>query len=874
MELFPYAVSVVIPVYNAEKNLGRTMDSLFQQTIQRDQVEIILIDDGSTDKSPELCDVYAMEHEHIRVIHQENAGVSAARNAGIRSAQGKYILFLDSDDAVSPETLKNTTLFFQSHYNEIDILTYPIAFCYEDGRKEWHYRGKIMQKTGVYDVNVTAYINLTTMNVVVKNRKEDNYLFDESLFFHEDEAYLTEIVLRYGKIGFVQEATYWYIKHDNAVTNRLRNPYYIFEPSMRLYEKLFERYKLSGRVNGYIQQLVLNDFNWKISQNSFYPYHLKGEALEIAMLRIGSLLNYVDAKQILEHPNLDSSYKYFLLSLKTENRPFLNADNKCIQILNRSGILSQIKSILLVLNCVKIEKDSLYILGYIKCVAFAFSSAPVQLYSVEENGDLEEVSLFYSQHSHYWTNFETNRFWAFHYHTSLNDKKKLRFRVRFLGKFYTTDFWYTSKLRVHPEIGNVWQTGEQYRILCQKNEICIYPTGGNEVKKKKQAFQSKLFHERRKQWFARNLMSLYSGKRVWLYFDSHDSLDNGYYQFQHDFQKRDGIKRYYVYHADNPELIKGRFTKRQEHALVVFNSVRHKCLMAAAEKVLVAYIGRSTYLPFDPNTYQYYSDLFHYEVIYLQHGVMHAKLPDMYSKEKVWQADKIVASTAFEKENFLMLGYREEDILTCGMPRLDRLSTKTASTKRILFAPSWRVYLVKTVGRAQVPVDGFYHSQYYQRYTAFLNSLELKSFLTENDFYLDVQMHPMFSCYTRSFLKEESERIHMVSAADFSEYQMCITDFSSIMFDFVYLNKPVISFFPDRELFEAGLHSYHDFYYPLEDGFALYCEDEGAVIRALKQLQENHFKVPEKQRERSAALYYSREASHAEALYRALTGGE
>ena len=220
--------------------------------------------------------------------------------------------------------------------------------------------------------------------------------------------------------------------------------------------------------------------------------------------------------------------------------------------------------------------------------------------------------------------------------------------MRFLGKFYTTDFWYTSKLRVHPEIGNVWQTGEQYRILCQKNEICIYPTGGNEVKKKKQAFQSKLFHERRKQWFARNLMSLYSGKRVWLYFDSHDSLDNGYYQFQHDFQKRDGIKRYYVYHADNPELIKGRFTKRQEHALVVFNSVRHKCLMAAAEKVLVAYIGRSTYLPFDPNTYQYYSDLFHYEVIYLQHGVMHAKLPDMYSKEKVWQADKIVASTAFE----------------------------------------------------------------------------------------------------------------------------------------------------------------------------------------------------------------------------------
>ena len=92
---FEYKVTVIVPVYNAEKNIDRTMQSLFQQTIAPELVEIILIDDGSTDGSPAACDRYAREYENVRVIHQENKGVSAARNAGIQAAQGKYLLYLE-----------------------------------------------------------------------------------------------------------------------------------------------------------------------------------------------------------------------------------------------------------------------------------------------------------------------------------------------------------------------------------------------------------------------------------------------------------------------------------------------------------------------------------------------------------------------------------------------------------------------------------------------------------------------------------------------------------------------------------------------------------------------------------------------------------
>lgn len=93
--------SVVVPVYNAEGTLHRCLDSLLSS--ERDDVEIILVDDGSQDNSGRICDAYAREHPCVHVIHKENGGPSAARNDGIEAAQGDYLLFVDSDDYVSED---------------------------------------------------------------------------------------------------------------------------------------------------------------------------------------------------------------------------------------------------------------------------------------------------------------------------------------------------------------------------------------------------------------------------------------------------------------------------------------------------------------------------------------------------------------------------------------------------------------------------------------------------------------------------------------------------------------------------------------------------------------------------------------------------
>lgn len=98
-------VSIIVPVYNVEKYLHRCVDSILLQTFT--DFELLLIDDGSTDKSVDICDKYALKDSRIRVFHKKNGGVSSARNLGIKKSSGVYILFVDSDDYLSPSHLNN-----------------------------------------------------------------------------------------------------------------------------------------------------------------------------------------------------------------------------------------------------------------------------------------------------------------------------------------------------------------------------------------------------------------------------------------------------------------------------------------------------------------------------------------------------------------------------------------------------------------------------------------------------------------------------------------------------------------------------------------------------------------------------------------------
>lgn len=129
-------VSVIVPVYKTEQYLRECLESIIAQTIF-DRIEIILVNDGSPDHSPEICDEYAQKHPNISVIHQENAGVSAARNAGIKKATGQYIGFVDSDDCIFPEMVER--LLEIAEKTNADMSVCKFVHCLPDAEVTVHY---------------------------------------------------------------------------------------------------------------------------------------------------------------------------------------------------------------------------------------------------------------------------------------------------------------------------------------------------------------------------------------------------------------------------------------------------------------------------------------------------------------------------------------------------------------------------------------------------------------------------------------------------------------------------------------------------------------------------------------------------------------
>lgn len=130
-------VSVIIPVYNVEAYIGECLDSARNQTLK--EIEIICVDDGSPDRSMEIVEEHAASDSRIKIIRKENGGLSTARNAGLMRAEGKYVYFLDSDDAIRPETLE--CLYTISEKRQLDNIYFGACTCYENRRmKKRYYR--------------------------------------------------------------------------------------------------------------------------------------------------------------------------------------------------------------------------------------------------------------------------------------------------------------------------------------------------------------------------------------------------------------------------------------------------------------------------------------------------------------------------------------------------------------------------------------------------------------------------------------------------------------------------------------------------------------------------------------------------------------
>lgn len=311
-------VSVIIPVYNVEKYLDRCMECVLNQTYKN--LEIILVDDGSTDSSSKLCDEYEKKDNRIMVIHKENGGLSSARNTGISVANGDYIVFVDSDDVIHRQMIQ--ILLYHIECEGIEI-----AQCarYEISEDEYNAlldedRKNLLEKDMIPMIfNNTSDSNMKVQSgraAVAELYKEDSVdyivawnkiykreIFNELRFahgkIHEDEFTTPYALLNASKIVYDKLPLYIYIRRDGSITTK---KYSI--KNIDLLEALLKRMELF-KLNG-LEELLPFAANHFVGQTIY-------EISRVLKMREDNIVidDYTNVKKYLRMYKKKSKKYYF-----------------------------------------------------------------------------------------------------------------------------------------------------------------------------------------------------------------------------------------------------------------------------------------------------------------------------------------------------------------------------------------------------------------------------------------------------------------------------------------------------------------------------------------------------------------------------------
>lgn len=208
-------LSIVIPVYRVEDSLEVCVESVLGQEV--DGCEVILVDDGSPDRCPLMCDELARRDTRIRVIHQSNQGLSAARNAGIAIAKGEYITFVDSDDRVEQGSYQLLMDELAQH-PEYDVLEFPVSVHHGSPKQErLTFAPRIYKDVYDYWFTGRAYAHAYAWNKIYRRQLFDNVRFPVGRVF-EDVHTLPQILARHPLVATTDKGLYYYMWNGKGIT--------------------------------------------------------------------------------------------------------------------------------------------------------------------------------------------------------------------------------------------------------------------------------------------------------------------------------------------------------------------------------------------------------------------------------------------------------------------------------------------------------------------------------------------------------------------------------------------------------------------------------------------------------------------------------
>lgn len=279
-------VSIIVPVYNVERYIDKCINSILEQTYPH--IELLLIDDGSPDKSGTICDRYAQKDNRVRVFHKQNAGVSAARNTGINHAKGKFITFVDSDDWLEPQCIGECLNIINK--NKLDFLQFSSKRVNDKGDTLFRYTGKttilnVNQYVEAAQIYIAAGCSMYRTDII----KFSNLKYDEDLKLGEDQLFIYRYISKCKSCMRIEDQLYNYRLNLESAT-ALNNPWECLK-SM----KTFQTFELRSNFERYIQHGILRHFLYPIIKQRFLP------AKEVCQLTKNENFNLLKPNRKFEH---------------------------------------------------------------------------------------------------------------------------------------------------------------------------------------------------------------------------------------------------------------------------------------------------------------------------------------------------------------------------------------------------------------------------------------------------------------------------------------------------------------------------------------------------------------------------------------------
>lgn len=867
-----FAFSVVMPVYNKEEYLREAFESIEGQTIGfEDNVQVVLINDGSTDSSAEICERFAKKHpSNVVYINQDNKGVSAARNCGLRHTKGDYVTFFDADDIWDATVFEKARDFFSEHGGETDILAVRLVQFGDistDHPLDYKY-----EKTCVVDLNEHPdYVQPMIGNCIFSSEAVRDRAFDESLRYAEDTLFVNDLLLDKCTCGILADATYHYRKVRAANTASLNVTKARYENNNSVYLSLYnlskERY---GLVPPFIAYAALYELCWQIfvkCEDSFSE-----DDRRIWHETVSVLLSEITDNEICAAPWLTVAKRLCLLELKHGN-VFLESIpwSKSGKWFADDGtmLLSLRKLPCIVVNSLRVRGDRLVIHGMVRSYLFGEGASLRIKVGGTDRGELG-LSPFPSSDQVLITGervLKTSRF-------------SLSLPLQEVTGRSISIAWKMSEMRelalpIRSTLYGGLPMSKSYSVqdgvIVKRPKLAKLTVGKRTLKahlaSERRLLKSIFSSKKLSFWEKMRIAGLRASAKIYQYFKRRPI----WIFIDREYKAGDSAEALYSYVLKQPIAQKvdlnfllkkssddyGRL--RSESTVLRPGSFRFHLKFLSAQKVFSGHHDALVTNPFGDEG-RYFADMYLYDFYNLSHGTLQGDLSAQLNRH-VRPIHRFFVSSEMERKALLgaSYGYSEEEIRLSGMCRYDAYD-KEKTCKKIIFMPTWRASLAGAIipgTRERELISGFEESDYCRAYNSLINDERLLTAMRDAGYTGEFYVHPNYekqvSCFHGNDIISVSD-----SSADYnqalSEGALLVTDYSGIAFDFAYMRKPIVYYQFDN-LFD-GQHSYQDSYFSYEEqGFGLVCSGQNELVSAIGDLLGSECAMSPQYQERADGFF-------------------